>query len=99
MSGRERLTSLVLALALRWSSIRCGDEGLDLSSRSQIMRSAGLCTRPAERPRRTFLPQQRREVEADQVVERAARLLRVDQVHGKLARLLDGLATAFLVIS
>jgi hypothetical protein len=35
-------------------------------------------------------PQHRREVEADQVVERAPRLLRVDQVAGHLARMRDG---------
>ncbi len=36
-----------------------------------------------------LFPQQRREVEAHQVVERATRLLRVDEVLGQLARLLD----------
>ena len=78
----------------------CGMNFAISSSRSQIMRSAGLCTRPADSPRRHLLPQQRREVEADQVVERAARLLRVHQVHRQIAR---GSAiaslTALLVIS
>ena len=37
-------------------------------------------------------PQHRRQVEAHQVVQRAARLLRVDQVAGDLARVLHGLA-------
>ena len=39
-----------------------------------------------------LLPQQRRQIEADQVVERAARLLRVDQVLRDVARLRDRLA-------
>jgi hypothetical protein len=39
-----------------------------------------------------FLPQQRREVEADQVVERAPRLLRVDQIDRQFARLRHRLA-------
>ena len=39
-----------------------------------------------------FLPQHRREVEADQVVQGAARLLGVDQVAGDLARVVHGLA-------
>ena len=37
-----------------------------------------------------FLPQQRREIEADEVVERAARLLRVHEVERQVARLGDG---------
>ena len=45
-----------------------------------MSRSATLCTRPAESPRLDLLPQQRREVEADQVVERAARLVGIHQV-------------------
>src|SRR5690606_35957798 len=39
-----------------------------------------------------LLPQQRREIEADQIIERAPRLLRVDEVLGDGARLLDRLA-------
>ena len=39
-----------------------------------------------------FLPQQRREIEADQVVERAARLLRVHELERQAARLADRLA-------
>ncbi len=39
-----------------------------------------------------LLPQQGREVEADQVIERAARLLRVHQIERQLARVLDRLA-------
>ncbi len=38
-----------------------------------------------------FLPQQRREVEADQIVQRPPGLLGVDQIQGKLARLRHGL--------
>ena len=46
---------------------------------------------PARRQAAThFLPQQRREIEAHQVVERAARLLRVDQIERQAARLLHG---------
>ena len=37
-----------------------------------------------------LLPQQRREIEADQVVERAARLLRIDEVQRQVARLGHG---------
>ncbi len=37
-----------------------------------------------------LLPQQRREIEADEVVERAARLLRVHEVERQVARLGDG---------
>ena len=37
-----------------------------------------------------LLPQQRREIEADQVIERAARLLRIHQVQRQVARLGDG---------
>jgi hypothetical protein len=54
------------------------------------MRSAGLCTRPADKPAAHLLPQQRREIETDQVVERTARLLRVDQVERQVARLGNG---------
>ena len=32
----------------------CGTKMLISCSRSQIMRNAGLCTRPADKPRRTF---------------------------------------------
>src|SRR5690606_31870884 len=39
-----------------------------------------------------LLPQQRRQIEADEIVERAARLLRVDQLRRELARALDRLA-------
>ena len=60
------------------------------------MRSAGLCTRPADRPAAHLLPQQRREIEADEVVERAPRLLGVDQVERQVARLGDGLANRVL---
>ena len=59
-------------------------------SRSQIMRSAGLCTRPADKSAAHLLPQQRRQIEADEVVERAARLLRVHQVERQVARLGHG---------
>ena len=44
----------VLALAIDASSIPARLKASISSSRSQIMRSAGLCTRPADRPRRTF---------------------------------------------
>ena len=37
-----------------------------------------------------LLPEQRRQIEADQIVERAPRLLRVDELLGEIARLLDG---------
>jgi hypothetical protein len=47
------------------------------------MRSAGLCTRPADSPRR--------EIETDQVVEGAARLLGVHQIEGEFARVLHRL--------
>jgi hypothetical protein len=63
------------------------------------MRSAGDCTRPADRPRLHLLPQHRRQVEADQVVQRAARLLGVDQVAGDLARVVHGRADGLGVIS
>ena len=42
-----------------------------------------------------FFPQQRGEVEADQVIQGAARLLCVHQAHIELARLLEGFLHAF----
>lgn len=57
------------------------------SSRSTIIRKAGLCTRPAEAGP-DFLPQQRRKIEPHQVIEGAPRLLGVDQIHGHVARVL-----------
>ena len=62
------------------------------SSRSQIMRSAGLCTRPADRPGADLFPQQRREIEPHQEIERPPRLLRVHQIDRQLARLRHRLA-------
>ena len=38
-----------------------------------------------------FFPQQRREVETDQIVQRAAGLLRIDQVHFDFARMGNGI--------
>ena len=43
-----------------------------------------------------FLPEQRREIEADEVIERAARLLRVDEIERQPARLRDRLAYGIL---
>ena len=37
-----------------------------------------------------LFPQQRRQIEADQIVERAARLLRINKVERQRTRLLDG---------
>ena len=42
-----------------------------------------------------FLPQQRGEVEADQIIQGAARLLRIHQAHIELARLFEGFLHAF----
>ena len=56
-------------------------------SRSTIRRSATVCTRPAERPRRTLSHKQRRNLVANQAVEHAAGLLRVDQVLIDIARM------------
>jgi hypothetical protein len=50
------------------------------ASRSQMRRSATLCTRPRGEAGLDLLPQERRKVEAHQVVEGAPRLVRVDQV-------------------
>ena len=44
------------------------------------------------KPTAHLLPQERREVEADQIVERSARLLCVHQLSGQFARLRHGLA-------
>src|SRR4249920_2636630 len=41
-----------------------------------------------------FLPQQRREIEADQIVQRTSRLLSIDQIFRKLARCADRRAYA-----
>ena len=63
-----------------------GPERLDLAlalddhAQRRALHPAGRQAGPDESP------QQRRQVEADQVVERPPRLLRVDQVHRKLAR-------------
>ena len=63
------------------------------ASRSQMSRSATLCTRPGGQAGLDLLPQQRREVEPDQVVERPARLVGVHQVLVHAAfRLRDRLA-------
>ena len=43
-----------------------------------------------------LFPQQGRQIEADQIVQRTARLLGIDQVHIQLARLLQGSLNAFL---
>ena len=67
----------------------CATNAAISSSRSQIMRSAGLCTRPADSPRRTFFHKQRGQVESDQIIERAARLLGVYQLEAEPARLAD----------
>ena len=61
-------------------------------SRSTTSRTATDCTRPADRPRWTFLRQQRAQRVADQAVDDAARLLRVDEVHVDLARVRERLA-------
>ena len=49
-------------------------------SRSTMMRTATDCTRPADSPRRTFSQSSGADLVADQPVEDAARLLRVDAV-------------------
>ena len=43
-----------------------------------------------------LFPQQGREVEADQIVERTSCLLGVDQVHGEIARVGDSLLNGLL---
>ena len=55
------------------------------------MRTATDCTRPAERPRRTFFHRSGLSSIAHDAVEHAARLLRVDQILVDGARLLDAL--------
>ena len=50
------------------------------SSRSTISRTATDCTRPAERPRRIFLPQEGAELIAHDPVQDTAGLLGVHQI-------------------
>jgi len=57
------------------------------------------CTRPADSPRRTFFHNSGREIEADQIVERAACLLGVDEIERQSARLPDRRADGVRVIS
>src|SRR5487761_521064 len=47
----------------------------------------GALPAPCRQPAPHLLPKKRRQVEADQVVERAARLLRIDEVERQVARL------------
>ncbi len=67
----------------------CGLKASISRSRSQISRTATLCTRPADEPRFDLAPHQRTDLIAHQPVEHAARLLRVDAVHVDLARVLE----------
>ena len=87
------LLRAVLALCLDgpvFARLECGNFLLALADQAQ--------RRALHAPRRQspahLLPQQRREVEPDQVIERAPRLLRIDQVPGQLPRCLDGFANA-----
>ena len=78
--------------APRRSSIPAALKAWISASRSQIRRSATDCTRPAERARFGQLaPQHRREAEADEIVERAARLVGVDQMLVEAAAVAHGL--------
>jgi hypothetical protein len=65
-------------------------EGLDLQLALDDQAQRRALHAPGGEPAADLLPQQRREVEADQVVQRPARLLGVDQVRGQLARVGDG---------
>ena len=60
------------------------------ASRSQIRRSATDCTRPARAAARQLAPQHRREGEAHQVVQRAARQVGLDQRLVEVARVRHG---------
>ena len=60
-------------------------------SRSTIRRSATDCTRPADLRAGKLAPQDRRQREPDQIIERAPRPVGVDQVHIELARILHRL--------
>ena len=51
LSGKRVAVCSPSAASVQYS---CGMNASMASSRSQIMRSAGLCTRPADRPWRTF---------------------------------------------
>src|SRR5438270_11961290 len=64
-------------------------------SRSTTSRTATLCTRPAESPRRTFF-EDRRDLIPDESIEHAPRLLRVVHVLVQLERLLDRFLDRFL---
>ena len=56
-----------------------------------MMRTATDCTRPADRPRRTFFHENRADLVADEAIEDAARLLRLVEVAVELLRVADGL--------
>ena len=87
---RERLRA-VRALALD-GPVLLRLEGLDLLLALADHAQRRALHAPGGQPLPHFLPQQRREVEADEVVEGAARLLRVDQLQRQTARLADRLA-------
>ena len=57
-----------------------GLKALISCSRSTINRTATVCTRPAESPRRTLSHKQRRNFIADQAIEHAPGLLGVNQI-------------------
>ena len=66
------------------------------SSRSQIMRKRRALHAARGQPGANFLPQQRREIESHQEIERAPRLLRVHEIDRQLAGLRHRLADRVL---
>jgi hypothetical protein len=67
------------------------DESLDLLLALDDHAQGRALDAPGGQAALDLLPQQRREVEAHQVVQRAPRLLGVDQIEGQAAGMLDGL--------
>ena len=94
-SARARPRSVSPAAVARRASIVQYSRAVNAvisRSRSTTSRTATDWTRPADRPPRTLRDEQRAQRVADQAVDDAARLLRVDEVHVDLARVRERLA-------
>src|SRR5699024_3946741 len=83
-ASRKRL--FVLARARLDAPVFARHEGLDLGIALADQAQRRALHAPGRQALLHLAPQQRRQVEADQIIERAPRLLRIDQRRGNLAR-------------
>jgi len=89
-TGRERLPGM-LAFGLH-RPVLASDERLDFFLALDNQAQRRRLHPPGRQAALHFAPQHRRQVEADQIVERTPRLLRIDQIGADLARVGDRLA-------